>query len=345
MSEQPVTSMDAPTLPSLSLSSLPPIGPNYGALLVGTFLSLILYGVEMHQVYTYFSTYYRDGPLVKCYVAMLVGIDTVNTVFAMHFNHWFLVENYFHPLNLTKPLWSFVIQPLTTAILIFISQLYFARRVCVGIPVDQRYATPLMVGLGVMFLVELGFGIAFTWKGFQVSALGTHVLKDLSWMQTAGFGTAVLVDVLCTSVLVTSLHRHRTGFRKTDSMIDILIAYAVSTGLLTTVVTIICIILNRIAPGKLLFGAADLILVKVYVNSVLAALNTRQSMWPGPQSNRDLPAESIGLPSIAPHRANADVRKPWKVPSTESTASEDGSTRPATIDIKVNREIAAVEHV
>lgn len=70
------------------LSEFPPIGPNYGALLVGTFLSLMsvrpplrcspfstqtiysLYGVELHQVYRYTRLYSTDRGLIKCYVSV-----------------------------------------------------------------------------------------------------------------------------------------------------------------------------------------------------------------------------------------------------------------------------------
>lgn len=86
MSSKPDTAAGVPSALLLPLQLLP-MGPNYGALLVGTFLSLMcvaivsdclfadtnihlsLYGVELHQVYRYIRLYGRDHVFLKCYVS------------------------------------------------------------------------------------------------------------------------------------------------------------------------------------------------------------------------------------------------------------------------------------
>ena len=49
-------------------------------------------------------------------------------------------------------------------------------------------------------------------------------------MISVGSAQAITADTLLTSVLIVTLRRRRTGIRRTDSMIDVLILYAVSTG-------------------------------------------------------------------------------------------------------------------
>ena len=45
-----------------------------------------------------------------------------------------------------------------------------------------------------------------------------------------GSAQAITADSLLTGVLIVTLHWSRTGIKRTDSMIDVLILYAVSTG-------------------------------------------------------------------------------------------------------------------
>ncbi|KAL1949889.1 hypothetical protein VTO73DRAFT_8770 [Trametes versicolor] len=329
----------APTIPGLAglppLSEFPPIGPNYGALLVGTFLSLILYGVELHQLYRYIRLYSTDRSLIKCYVAVLVLLDTFHTVLTMHTSYWYLVTNYFKPLILLTPMWSLMLQPMTTGLIIILSQLFYARRVFL---LDKRYRHLVAITL-VMFAAELGFAIAFTVKAFKLVIFDADTLTQMSWIQSAAFGIVVLADIILTCVLILSLSQNRTGFKRTDSMLDVLIAYAICTGLLTDVVTMVCFILDRIAPGELLFGAADMICVKVYVNSVLAVLNTRQSFASGVHSDFNLSlvvGEALG--GITPQHAGSQtsVSKPWATSESKTVAHTDS----AVVDIKLD-DVAA----
>ena len=55
----------------------------------------------------------------------------------------------------------------------------------------------------------------------------------LKYLVSARNAAATVTDVLLTSILVYSLHKSRTGIKRTDSMINVLIMYAVNTGLLT----------------------------------------------------------------------------------------------------------------
>ena len=52
-------------------------------------------------------------------------------------------------------------------------------------------------------------------------------------MNSAGVGIASLADTIMTAALIFSLHRSRTGVKRTDSLINVLILYAINTGLLT----------------------------------------------------------------------------------------------------------------
>ena len=68
---------------------------------------------------------------------------------------------------------------------------------------------------------------------------------------------AVLVDVLSTAILMYYLSKNKTGFKRTDSTVDILMVYGVNTGLSTSIVAIIALICVR-APPPLLWNCVPL---------------------------------------------------------------------------------------
>ncbi|KAL7285781.1 hypothetical protein ACG7TL_000890 [Trametes sanguinea] len=97
-----------------------------------------------------------------------------------------------------------------------------------------------------------------------------------AWIINVASVLLLLGDVQLTVVLVYALHRCRSGIRRTDSMVDILIAYAISSGSLICVINLATLILSFIFPHDPIFSAASLVSQGVYTNSFVVALNTRQ---------------------------------------------------------------------
>ncbi|KAI0636119.1 hypothetical protein C8Q77DRAFT_1101616 [Trametes polyzona] len=244
-------------------------------------------------------------------VAVLHSVlDALHSIAAIHLNYCNLVKNYFRPDRLIFPPWSLRLEPLLTGVTLIACQIFFARRVYL---VNNRY-WPLVVIAGVMFLAEFGFATAFTAKAFMLDDI--QLLNNYAWMESSGFGVIIAADVVLTSVLVYSLHRKRTGFKHTNSKIDLLIAYAIGTGLATLIFAVACFITAIASSGNLLFGALDTICVKVYINSVLATLNAR----PSPMSEREAPsAESIDLAVIQCRSPRRDAVKDWSVNSVDTS--------------------------
>ncbi|EIW52851.1 uncharacterized protein TRAVEDRAFT_53283 [Trametes versicolor FP-101664 SS1] len=76
-------------------------------------------------------------------------------------------------------------------------------------------------------------------------------------LMPAAFGTAVLVDSLLTTTLVLALRQSRTVFKRTDSLITLLvmIMYAVNTGLLTGIFSFLSLIFALVLPTNLIYFA------------------------------------------------------------------------------------------
>nr|VWO94701.1 Atg26p [Ganoderma boninense] len=82
-----------------------------------------------------------------------------------------------------------------------------------------------------------GLAIAFTVKAFQ-TPIWTEFSRYSSWISVI-LGIAVVVDTILAAVLVVVLHRSRTGFEATNSLLDTLITYTVTTGALTDLFNIL----------------------------------------------------------------------------------------------------------
>jgi hypothetical protein len=93
-----------PTMSSLDLNN------TFGALLLGTIISSILYGFTCVQSWHYFQNY-SDGPLVKVSVAALWILESLHSAFSIHAIYYYVILNYMNPGALVKATWSAAVGP------------------------------------------------------------------------------------------------------------------------------------------------------------------------------------------------------------------------------------------
>ncbi|KAI0685979.1 hypothetical protein C8T65DRAFT_747602 [Cerioporus squamosus] len=144
----------------------------YGALLLGTFIGLILYGLGLHQLYRYFRLYSKDLVFVRSLVILTMIFETVHTFLTLHACYFYLVDNYLCPGRLLHSVWSINLLALSTGMIMLIAQMFFARRLYKGAGslssyVPRAHLTVLRyriaVFLATAFLVgEFAFAIAAT---------------------------------------------------------------------------------------------------------------------------------------------------------------------------------------
>ncbi|KAL0960625.1 hypothetical protein HGRIS_005656 [Hohenbuehelia grisea] len=123
---------------------------------------------------------------------------------------------------------------------------------------------------------RIGLGILFTVETFLL----VHIdqFPKLIWVTSVGLGSAAACDIIIAMSLCFYLTRSRTGFKRTDSLITTLIAYSLTTGLITSVIASVAVITFAIMPTNFIWLSFFWILGKCYVNSFLAALNSRDSL-------------------------------------------------------------------
>ncbi|KAI0667840.1 hypothetical protein C8Q78DRAFT_291526 [Trametes maxima] len=342
MSLLPSNSTAVPGSPlGLLLPKVPSLDKSFGAFLIATFIGLMLYGLTLHQSYRYYRLFPEDQRILRVIVVSTVILETVHIVLCMHVCYYYLVTNYFNPLALLDGVWSIRVLPISTAAVIILSETFFTRRVYL---IGSHFRVVVLVA-PVLMLVVLGFAIAATVEAFIRPTFADF--GKVAWMTSAAFGGAVAVDSLLTGTLILVLQRSRTGFKKTDSLIDVLIIYAINTGLVTGVFSLLSFIFALISPNNLIYSAFNIIACKSYANSLLAVLNSRKSLMDKVQQDCFETGE-IGLSALerttaASSTAKRSAVRAWNVPQLPRAGPGTGGTGVSgtVINISVQRECDA----
>ncbi|OSD07843.1 hypothetical protein PYCCODRAFT_1430041 [Trametes coccinea BRFM310] len=254
----------------LELPKLPSLNNTLGAFMIGTYISLMLYGLTLHQSYRYFRLFPKDLLFMRVIVVATLILETVHTALCMHTCYYYLVVNYFNPAALLDGVWSIRLMPLLTALVCLVSECFYVRRVYI---LGARYRAVVVI-CPVLILVFVGFAAAATAEAFIRPTFKDY--NKFEWLDSAAFGAVVLLDVLLTGTLIITLNKSRTGFKRTDSMIDLLIVYTINTGLLTGLFGVLSLIFALTSPNNLIYSALNLVATKTYATSLLAVLNSRR---------------------------------------------------------------------
>ncbi|KAI0750059.1 hypothetical protein C8Q80DRAFT_1269839 [Daedaleopsis nitida] len=280
-------------------ATLSPLDDTFGALLIGTFIGLVLYGIFVHQAYRYFKLYQDDERWLKVLVIVLL--------------YFYLVTSYDKPERLITGTWyasSFI-----SVLSLMIVTLQVYQLTDSGI-VGGRYRLVVYVAI-LCLLGELAF---FSLASAEAFIKPIFVdFQQYTWLISAGAAMVQAADMLLTTVLMIMLRNSRTGLKRMDTVLDTLMLYAMTTGRwfyphrcfllsitvthsMNSVVNSLSFIFSLLFSSKLIYGATGIVCTKLYANSLLAALNARKSLTL--RAMYDLDAHWVEVP-VTPRRANA----------------------------------------
>ncbi|KAM0750112.1 hypothetical protein T439DRAFT_356762 [Meredithblackwellia eburnea MCA 4105] len=170
---------------SSSIIASIPLDKLLGSLLIGSWISVFLYAIEIIQSFRYFSQYCNDGLFIKCTVAFALATDLVNTVipcltvYKYCISHWGDVM-----FLLVQPIY-FAIQLVSTLLSANITQIYLTLRIWRLLQTSRiRQPTLQFAVMGVlgMFILTLnGVGVWVT----NVLLRNRSTLLVGSWVNAA----------------------------------------------------------------------------------------------------------------------------------------------------------------
>ncbi|KAF8130937.1 hypothetical protein K438DRAFT_2032082 [Mycena galopus ATCC 62051] len=241
-----------------------------GALCVAYVLAWGLFGVTSMQSFSYFQKFSKDSVWMKSLVGGLWVLDTLQLALIGHVLYYWVITNYTNPAVLGDSVWwlelpiytrftdclfrSLTIGVLVTNTIVLIVELFLARRVYI-----RKMFSPW-------------FSLFLTWTTwFQLQKTAFYV--EFQWISSVGLACASAADTIIAISLSYYLWRSRTGIKTTDSIVNMLILYALNTGLLTGICVLIDMICFLNMPTNFVHLAFNLVTGKLYTNSLLATLN------------------------------------------------------------------------
>jgi len=129
----------------------------------------------------------------------------------------------------------------------------------------------------IVFLILSTTGCGVAWVILSMQFQTYQQLLTISPLTITINALSTTVDVLIASSLFIMLHKSRTGFKRSDTIINKLIILVVNTGVLTTCCAIASLICLIASPHTLVYASFYFCIGRFYTNSFLATLNARKS--------------------------------------------------------------------
>ncbi|KAJ7112997.1 hypothetical protein C8R44DRAFT_234614 [Mycena epipterygia] len=261
----------------------------YGVVLIAVVLSAFLYGIGILQFWLYIRRYHSTDPiLIQSVVVAVLLCDTCQQVLLTHAIYRTLVSSMANPSILTSNV--------KTALL----QLYFGG--AVGTLVQQFFCWRIYkVGNRVVLpgAVAVISWVTFVLLIFSVTKFGFLVIR--CWPPIIPWSLSAAVDVMISAILIFLLYSVKTGFRKSTDILNRLIVFTFSTGLPTTVFALLTAIFTSAFPNTLLYLFFYILMGRLYTNSLLVTLNSRDYIKFG-GGNPTVSGEQYSFPRLPPQQ-------------------------------------------
>ncbi|KAF9459749.1 hypothetical protein BDZ94DRAFT_992969 [Collybia nuda] len=241
---------------------------------------------------------FRGDPLlVKLSVIGVCFIDTVSFVLVGHACWYYLVTT--GPIGLA--VWSLNAELALSMAISGITETFLAYRVWL---LSDRHCLLTSILL-TLALLHFASG--------EVSAIQFLLLKRFARFSSVKvpsvlrLASAALCDTGIAFSLCYFLHKKRTGYRRTDEIIDYLILFAINSGLLTSVTSVACLITYLVVPKTWVYLALCFLISRLYANTFLCSLNSRQILRTADSEN-----DSPIVPHFRPTRLrDAVLGRSW----------------------------------
>ncbi|KAJ7493340.1 hypothetical protein B0H11DRAFT_958376 [Mycena galericulata] len=212
----------------------------FGVCFIGVIIAAELHGVACVQAWYYF-THQNDGWPLKLFVAAVVCFDTIHQALITHTVYTYLVTNFSNPPELGNLVWS----------LLGLTALSVQSFLAVRVWRLSKGNIWLTGAAWLLIFAEFGCVLAYVALSLRLDTFAQ--LAGLKSLSTAVNALAASGDVLIAGILCWLLLRSRTGFTRSDTMINKLVLFFVNTGLITSLFAIASLISITVAPTTFIY--------------------------------------------------------------------------------------------
>ncbi|KAJ8075803.1 hypothetical protein PM082_021435 [Marasmius tenuissimus] len=249
-----------------------PLDDSMGVMFIGVIASAVLYGVSLAQTLYYFNRYPSDAWYLKYLVILTLLFDTSHLAMITHTIYHYTITEYYDHQALTRLIWSVLAEALPTGITGTLVQVFYVVRIF-RLSKRNYWVSGLILAI---VLANAACGTAWVVISLQMETY--HQLLKINPLTITINALSAAADVLIAAILCYLLARSKTGFKRSDSMISKLITFTANTGLATSVCALASLISLLGSPTTLIYALFYFCIGRLYTNSLLVALNARNSI-------------------------------------------------------------------
>ncbi|KZP13817.1 hypothetical protein FIBSPDRAFT_868948 [Athelia psychrophila] len=247
-----------------------PIAHPFGFILIGVFLSLILFGIVVSQTFAYYDNCDKDPRWLKWFVAILFAWDLLSSILAIAWMYELLIDNWGQIAAFTHGDWLLAGDPIIIGIVASMAQGFFAWRVYVI--TSSRWLAAFIATCAVTTgLAGIGTGIASLWVREYV------LFVNFKQVMVIFLVSAAVGDFSITVLVTYHLRRRKGTFEATDKILDSIIRLTIQNGFITGIIAILDLCVYFASPLPYHMGISFL-MPKLYSNTVLSSLNARKNL-------------------------------------------------------------------
>ncbi|SJL15347.1 uncharacterized protein ARMOST_18840 [Armillaria ostoyae] len=299
----------------MSSTAIPSLGESIGALYLGSNIASILYGITNLQGLSYYRRYPNDWWVYRYSVTLLWVLDTLHVALSTHALYFYLITMFGNLVgDLESDLWSMKWQLyLNDLIVVYVQGLYAVRLWKLGrhfhkiLPWFVALAVQLYVGVNQLIDLDCTEKIA----GDVVHSI--HITPNLASASNikrsicAFFSTIAATDVMIAVPMTYYLHKSRGRIMFSSYKVKISALNSPTLSLRKMTVLVRCSLSSPFVVSQLdLSHAQDLTNINIYINSLLAMLNSRSENHPTSRATEDGANSLPTVLRITPHSSEGD---------------------------------------
>ncbi|KAJ3780954.1 hypothetical protein GGU10DRAFT_368209 [Lentinula aff. detonsa] len=245
-----------------------------GALEIGVLVAGVLFGVITAQVYIHHKSFPRESLWIKHgLVDFMWIIELGHTICVFHAIYFYTVTRFGDADALAVLPASIGAAVVLHGIVLLIVQGFFTYRIALFS--GKPYIVPVLSGI-LIFCQMLAVYVLSA----QLITVATKSLREFmdkwEWLMFTVLILRAIADVLISGSLVYHLVRCRHGtFKSTVAVVDKLILWSIETGIVTSMLGFLSIILYLTLKTTYAWLALLMFIPKVFSNAMLANMNSR----------------------------------------------------------------------
>ncbi|KAI0323368.1 hypothetical protein GY45DRAFT_1264691 [Cubamyces sp. BRFM 1775] len=253
-----------------------PAETTFGSVTLALIFTFILYGITILQTFIYYQKYPGDRITLKALVTTILVLETVHTAFCVEVIYGYLLEGFGNYEGFLDINWCASLSPLNSGqssitLRMTLSGTFYTRRVWI-VSGNTLIWTIVIVRSKPHFSLKSASILTYKhpqWEAYRHDKASFVAISG-------GLASSGLADILVALTLTFYLKRGRhTSRKESNSMINRILLYAVNTGAITAIVSLLCGLLFAVKRSSLVFLGLAMIQAKLYASSLLASLNAR----------------------------------------------------------------------